>query len=364
MEKFDLKKNYLDSFKTDPRANQKGKLRKKIKENQSYQFVIFGLIICLAEILIVAGILPASYEMAIAQSLIYSIVSIGFCLLLGYSGLASLGTAGFIGVGSYMAYYMMQGIGLDYITTLIATLIVSIIIGVAVGFISLRIEGIYLAIMTLAFSEMIVKLLKTLAATIKITASNITLFWAIPMNTKFVFFLIVVMFVLMTALVANLIKSPTGRAMVAMKSSTSAAQAMGISLMKYRLLAFVISIIYAAVAGVLYMLYYRAVVTATSTLFTLSTSLYILGAVIIGGYKSLWGATAGTFFIYALDTMVLSRIKFFADNPTIIVLLSGVLMIVIVMYYPGGFAQIIFNLRYAYKRRKLEREARYHGKQA
>lgn len=364
MKNFDLKKEYLELQKTDPRANQKISFWQKIKQKQSYQFVVFGLILFLVEFLILAGVLPASYEMAITQAIIYSIVTVGYCLLLGYSGLASLGTAGFVAIGSYTAYYMMQGIGLDYFTTLIVTLIVSIIIGVLVGFISLRIEGIYLAIMTLAFSEMIVKLLKTLAATIKIQANNITLFWVFQLNTRVVYFVIVIMFVFLTVLVANLIQSPTGRAMVAMKSSTSAAQAMGISLMKYRLLAFIISIIYATIAGVLYMLYYRAVVTATSTLFTLATSLYILGAVIIGGYKSLWGVTAGTFFIYALDTMVLSRIAFFAAHPTIVTLLAGVLMIVIVMYYPGGFAQMVFNIRYRAKLKKIEREVKRYGSKA
>ena len=145
-------------------------------------------------------------------------------------------------------------------------------------------------------------------------------------------------------LLFNLINSPTGRAMLAMKNSTSAAQAMGISLMKFRLLSFVISVIFAAVGGVLYMLFIRTITTSTSTLLTLTTSLNILGAVIIGGAKSLWGTTFGVFIIYGLQSMFLSNIPFFRENPAFITMVTGVLIIVVVMFFPGGFAQIVGHL--------------------
>ena len=115
---------------------------------------------------------------------------------------------------------------------------------------------------------------------------------------------------------------------------------MGISLMKFRLLAFVISIIFAGIGGVLYMMFIRTITTSTSTLLTLTTSLNILGAVIIGGAKSLWGTTFGVFIIYGLQAMFLSKIPFFVENPAFIILVTGVLIIVVVMFFPGGFAQI------------------------
>ncbi len=303
------------------------------------QIILFVIILAVIQLLSMAGIVSNSLVFAIGNTLIYAIIAIGFCLLLGYSGLASLGTAGFIGLGAYSAFYVVQEFGMPYIAALLVTLVVSIVIGVVVGFISLRIEGIYLAILTLGLAEIIRNLLMAMRSTIQIEIENVRLF-GLLMDTRGGYFLILLTFAVLFWLTANLINSPAGRAMLAMKNSTSAAQAMGISLMKYRLLAFVISTVFAAIGGLLYMMYVRTMTTATSTLLTLTTSLNILGAVIIGGAKSLWGTTFGVFIIYGIQSMFLSRIPFFIENPAFMTMVTGVLIILVVMFFPGGFAQI------------------------
>jgi branched-chain amino acid transport system permease protein len=133
--------------------------------------------------------------------------------------------------------------------------------------------------------------------------------------------------------------------MQAMKSSTSAAQAMGISLMKYRLFAFVIATLFATISGFFYMIYIKNVEFSQTTLTSLSTSLNILGAVIIGGAKSLWGTLFGAFIVFGLQQIVLVEIPFFAQNPDISVLFTGALMIIICMFFPGGFAEIMLRLK-------------------
>lgn len=307
------------------------------------QILLFTVLMCVLQLLSLAGFISSSFVYALGNTMIYAIIAIGFCLLLGYSGLASLGTAGFIGVGSYVAFYIIQEFGLPYIVALAVTLAVSIAIGVVVGFISLRIEGIYLAILTLGLAEIIRNLLMVIKATVKIDLSNVKLL-GVQISDRGVYFLILFLFAALLCLTSNLIRSPTGRAMLAMKNSTSAAQAMGISLMKFRLLAFVISTVYAAVGGLMYMMFVRNMTTSTSTLLTLTTSLNILGAVIIGGAKSLWGTTFGVFIIYGLQSMFLSKIPFFVENPAFITMVTGVLIILVVMFFPGGFAQIVSSL--------------------
>ena len=157
----------------------------------------------------------------------------------------------------------------------------------------------------------------------------------------------------------NLMNSPTGRAMLAMKNSTSAAQAFGVSLLKYRLLSFIISIIYSVIAGVMFMLSEKFV-SHSSAQFALGTSLNILAIVIIGGMKSIWGAIFGTFLIYGIESMFLINIPFFRENPDFIALLSGVLVILVVMFYPGGVSQLMLEikLKIAKVRTKI-REAKY-----
>lgn len=316
----------------------KNKIQMLLK-NPLSQIIIFAAVMVVLQLLSMAGLIPNSFVYALGNTMIYAISAIGFCLLLGYSGLASLGTAGFIGVGAYAAFYVMQQFGLPYIVALVITLAVSIVIGVVVGFISLRIEGIYLAILTLGLSEIIRNLLMAVRSSIKIDLENAKLF-GMQLDDRGGYFLILITFAVLMWLTANLINSPTGRAMLAMKNSTSAAQAMGISLMKFRLLAFVIATVFAAVAGLLYMIFVRTMTTATSTLLTLTTSLNILGAVIIGGAKSLWGTSFGVFIIYGIQSMFLSKIAFFQKNPAFITMLTGVLIILVVMFFPGGFAQI------------------------
>lgn len=316
-------------------------------KNPLVQFGLLGIVLIVILLLSEVGAIPSSLSEAFGYVMIYSIASIGFCLLLGYSGLASLGTAGFIGIGALLTYYGMQQWGITLLPTLIIAGVVSIVLGVVIGFVSLRIEGIYLAIMTLCLSEALVRLLKALeGGTITVRAGSIT-FFGLVLSHEIVFVVVALVLVALLVFTANLIKSPTGRAMQAMKSSTSAAQAMGISLMKYRLLAFVIATLFATVCGFFYMLFIRSMTMTTSTVITLSMSLNILGAVIIGGFKSLWGTLFGTFFVFGLQTTVLSKIEFFQTNPAVTVLFTGILMVVIVMFFPGGFAEIVLRIRIA-----------------
>lgn len=340
---------------------------KKALKNPLGQYILFGIILIVLQTISTIGseigvkLIPVSFMSALGSTLIYSIVSLGFCLLLGYSGLASLGTAGFIGIGAYCAYFCFQEWNLPYIVAILLTLIISIIIGIFVGFISLRIEGIYLAIITLGLSEILRYALQTIRATININLSNVTLF-GLKVDKFVVYYIIVLLLFALMWITNNLINSPTGRAMLAMKNSTSAAQAYGISLMKYRLLAFVLSTIYAALAGIMYMMYIRSVSTSMSALFKLTTSLNILGAVIIGGAKSIWGVLAGTFLVYGLNSMFLQDIEFFRDNPTLITLLTGLLIILVVMFYPGGLAQLFVMVKGKITKSINKRREKKYGK--
>ena len=172
-----------------------------------------------------------------------------------------------------------------------------------------------------------------------------------------------VLLVIVMMLTHNLIVSPTGRAMLAMKNSTAAAQAMGISLMKYRLLAFVICTVYAVLSGMMLMITIRsAMATDASGFYALITSLNILAAVIIGGYRSIWGAVFGTFIMYGLQTMLLNRIPFLQENPVIITFVSGILVVLVVMFYPGGVAQLVQESRMKLRKRRMARKEEKYGK--
>lgn len=317
---------------------------------------LFGFIILIVALLCVQlvfmyteGIISLTVSKAIAQTLIYAIVGMGFSILLGYAGLASLGTAGFIGLGSYIAGNMLKMIPLPlpYIVVLGAVILVGIILGGIVGFISLRIEGMYLAIITLGLSEILLELFKTPNPFTGGASGLKSVPWAkigifLEMNREKMFFLILFVMFVMIVLTINIINSPTGRAMLAMKNSSSAAQSMGISILKYRLLAFILATIYAMIGGALYVTYIRASNTSS---WTLALSLNVLAAVIIGGSRSVWGVMMGTFVIFGLDLAVLKNIAFFNKYPGSSAIFSGILIVLIVMFYPGGLIRLFTDIK-------------------
>ena len=338
---------------------------KRIITAPALKYILFGVL------LMVIGYVSTnvytkiySWQSALATTFAYAIAAIGFCLLMGYSGLASLGTGGFIGIGTYAVHFVMAESGMNFIVAVLVAIAISVVIGLIVGFISLRIEGIYLCILTLALSEILRNFYIAIKSTVSIStlmSKNKILIITEPIKRTERLYLVAICLVVIMILTHNLINSPTGRAMLAMKNSTAAAQAMGISLMKYRLLAFVLCTAYAAFAGTLIMITMLTVdATEANGVYSLLTSLNILAAVIIGGYKSIWGAVFGAFVMYGMETVLFQNIPFFAENPVVITLISGVLVILVVMFYPGGLAQLLMELKGKIKKLRIKiREAKY-----
>ena len=342
-----LNKDYALLGKTPPKDDRFTKAVKALFFNPIGHYILFGVICCLVAYLatekIIPDIIPYSLQSSLAISFSFAIAAIGFCLLMGYSGLASLGTGGFIGIGSYAVHYVMNEAGLSLPIAIIVALVVAAIIGVVVGFISLRIEGIYLVILTLGLSEILRNVYMVVEDKIKV--KNFELFGMV-IKKQHSLYIIAVILVIIMIVTHNIINSPTGRAMLAMKNSTAAAQAMGISLIKYRLLAFVICTMYASLSGVMIMITIRSIQASNASgYYALITSLNILAAVIIGGFKSIWGAVFGAFVMYGMQTAILQDIPFFAENPEFITFISGALVIIVVMFFPGGLAQLILELK-------------------
>ncbi len=283
---------------------------------------------------------------ALMTTMAYSISAIGFCLLMGYSGLASLGTGGFIGIGTYAIHYLVIEGNLMFMEAVLVSIAVAVVIGTIVGFISLRIEGIYLVILTLGLSEILRALYGALEDTI--TLYFRPLIFGVQITRFKALYVVVAVLSIVLLITNNLIKSPTGRAMLAMKNSTAAAQAMGISLMKYRLFAFIICTVYAALSGSMLLLVLNSASAQEGQTYALITSLNILAAVIIGGYKSIWGAIFGCFVMFGMQSAVLSNLKFLSADA--INFVAGILVILIVMFFPGGFAQLLTELKYKLKK--------------
>ena len=340
-----------------------------LRKNPWIFYALFALVLVALNELAYYGLIKTTFVSAISSTLIYCIIAIGFCLLLGYSALASLGTAGFFCLGANIAYLSLVKWDNSILATFVIAILIAIAVGVVVGYISLRIEGIYLAIVTLGIAQIIVEVFKAVNGdSLKVKREHITWFNAeYVKGAEFdprltgdeIYWMMIARLFVLIIITHNLMNSPTGRAMLAMKNSTSAAQAFGVSLLKYRLLSFIISIVFAVIAGVMFMLSEKFV-SHSSTQFALGTSLNILAIVIIGGTKSIWGAIFGTFMIYGIESMFLINIPFFRDNPDFIDMLSGVVVILVVMFYPGGLSQLVLEIKLKLSQLRVKiREAKY-----
>lgn len=312
-----------------------------LKKNQNLSYLIFGVVLCTLPLWIELGILKNSYLTLIGSVLIYSVAAIGLNLLLGWSGLISLGTAGFMGLGAYIAAYVTVNLKLPFEVSLLLGLAIPLVIGVLVGLISLRIEGLYLAIATLSVSEILRKSFEELGwFTNGFSGKSAVypkLLGFITLDKYTTYILLVFFLIAVMILVNNLINGQMGRALNAMRGSEAAAQAMGVNLLKYRLVAFALATSLAALSGVLYMSFIKYTYPAT---WTLGMSLNILAVIIIGGVRNLYGTVLGAFVVFAMPDLFLKQIPYFGTMPGFAYIVNGILIILVILFYPRGLIYI------------------------
>lgn len=314
------------------------KTKTNILKNPHIQFVIFGITLCFIPTLASMGIIKASYVTIIGGTLIYAIAALGFNILLGYSGLITLGTAGFMGLSAYISAYVTVNMKLPFEVALILAIVIPTLIGILVGLVSLKIEGIYLAIATLCVSEILRKTFEELEFFTNgfsgKSASYPQLLGFLKLNKTTTYYFIVLVLIIIMLLTYNMMNGQLGRALNAMRGSEAASQAMGVNLLKYRLVAFALATIYASVAGVLYVHFIRFSYPST---WTLKLSLDFMAMVVIGGLRSIYGTVLGAFIVFAVPDMFLKEIPYFSQLSYVF---NGVLIILVIMFYPNGLIYI------------------------
>jgi len=236
--------------------------------------------------------------------LIYSVVGLGLMLLAGFTGLFSIGHAAFLGVGAYTQAVLCNA-GWPFPLSLAAAGLLSALVGVVVGLPALRVKGIYLGIATLSFGFIVEEVL---ARWESVTGGNAgmhvkapSLFsWKLDSNVEF-YFLCLAVVLLATLGIVNLLRSPTGRAFVAIRDSEVSAQSMGIHLARYKTLSFALS---AALAGLGGALYAHKIQFLSPDQFNIVQSIDLLLMVVIGGLGSVHGAFLGAIFLITMPQLI------------------------------------------------------------
>jgi branched-chain amino acid transport system permease protein len=307
-------------------------------------FILFGIVLALIPGLAqYTSFVRSSTIVTIGGTLIFAIAALGLNILLGYSGLISLGTAGFMGLAAYLSAYLTADMGLPFELSLIISILIPTLIGVLVGLISLKIEGMYLAIATLAVSEILRKSFEEFQVITNgfsgKSASFPRLLGFMQLDRAQTYYLIVFILIIVMLLTYNMMNGQVGRAFNAMRGSESAASAMGVYSLKYRLIAFALATIFASLAGILYVHFVRFSYPST---WNLKLSLDFLAMIVIGGLRSIYGTVLGAFIVFAIPDLFLKQIPFFNQ---ISYVLNGVLIIVVIMFYPNGLISLGYDIK-------------------
>ena len=274
--------------------------------------IILGLVI--AGLLVLVNSTNASSSMlasVLQLGAIYALAAVSMNLLNGFTGLFSLGQAGFMAIGAYtlgiltipvssrsMVYYL-YGIAPALQNVYLPTPVAVIVAGLAaaafaaiIGVPLLRLRSDYFAIATLGFSE-IVRILIGSSPLVKVTNGSLGLKMVPGFSSFFTPFVVVALCI---AVIALLINSSYGRAFKAIREDEVAAQAMGINLTKHKLMAFVISSFFAGIAGALLAKFLGAITPST---FPIMLTYNILLIVVIGGIGSITGSVIASFLVIA-----------------------------------------------------------------
>ncbi|HVZ45002.1 MAG TPA: branched-chain amino acid ABC transporter permease [Ramlibacter sp.] len=272
--------------------------------------------------------------------LIYSVVGLGLMLLAGFTGLFSIGHAAFLGVGAYTEA-VLAARGMPFPVSLLFAGVLSAGVGTIVGLPALRVKGIYLGIATLSFGFIVVEVL---ARWESVTGGNAGMTvrkpgafgWTVESATGF-YYLCLAVAVLATLAILNLLRSPTGRAFVAIRDCEISAQSMGIHLARYKTLSFALSAAFAGIGGALYA---HKLTFISPDQFDIAQSIDLLLMVVIGGLGSVHGAFLGAGFLIAMPQLI-SQVKDYlppavGQAPGLQSVVFGAVLIAFVLFEPLG----------------------------
>lgn len=302
---------------------------KKLQSSARSNAVTYGIVIAafvLIQILNATGHLSNSLRGQLVPICVYICLAISLNLTVGILGELSLGHAGFMSIGAFsgivVAMSLQSAIPSGPVRLLLAIIvggIMAAIAGVIVGVPVLRLQGDYLAIVTLAFGEIIKNVLNNLYVGVDPNGLHMSMKDAASLNmqngmilingpmgatgvTKLSTFLAGFLLILFTLFVVlNLIRSRTGRAIMAIRDNRIAAESVGLNITKYKLMAFVISAALAGMAGALYGMNYS---TIAPQKFDFNTSILILVFVVLGGMGNIRGSIIAAAILTVLPELL------------------------------------------------------------
>ena len=321
---------------------------KKIKWKRYLNYIAVSFALILFSTLSLTGSLKSSTLYLLEKMGIAILLSVSLGLVVGFLGELSLGHAGFMCVGAYIggktSALLASGFVGDGIVNLLISVVVGALAAAALGFVvglpALRLKGDYLAIVTLAFCEIV----KTVFQNSSTKSFGGPIGLRTPRFDKDYLFIIIFAFILIClAVMQNFIRSKHGRAITAIRDNEIAARATGINVTKYKLSAFIISAAFAGVAGVMYSF---ANSTVAPTVFDYNYSIEILVMVVLGGMGNVTGGMISAAVITFLNVKLTTLLT---GDSAVLKNLVYALILVLIVIYNNAPALKFFRERYNVK---------------
>ncbi len=308
---------------------------------QTRDWVPVGLVALIALTLPFWFPLIGGYEGLDTKIMIWALFALGFDLLLGYTGYLSFGHAAFFGVSAYATGLMLLHVTSDIIPAMLVAVAVTILLALAIGFMILRRTGIYFAILTLAFAEMLYRAALSIFSGFTggdngLTGIPTPTLLGEPMHGLKIYYLAAAFVIVGFYIARRITRSPFGIMMRAIKSNQQRLQYTGINVAGYKLCTFVISAIYGGIAGSLMVIYEPYVATI---FLHWSTSGEVVIMSVIGGVGTLFGPMIGAGFMMYFENVASAAI----GEQWLLIL--GVIFVVVVVFLPGGVVEGYHRLR-------------------
>ena len=313
-------------------------------------------IIAFVVLAVVVAVLPSFVSAFRAQQLayvgVYLVALIGLNILTGYTGQISLGHGAFMAVGGYTTAILMTDHGVKDVWTIPLAALVAGVVGFLFGIPALRLSGLYLALATFAIAVSMPAVIKrfegftgggsgiNLFGTPELTASltPVTILGQELVFNDWIYYLSWTTALIGYVIAWLLLRGRTGRALRAVRDSETAAQSSGVSLPRYKTLAFGVSAAYAGAAGALFAISTTFVNPDT---FPVALSILLLVGVVVGGLGSLVGLIAGAIFIQFLPIWS-QEVSQSPGAPSVV---SGLVLIALMFVLPMGVAGLVGRLR-------------------
>lgn len=298
--------------------------------------------------------LIGGYQALATKIVIWALFALGFDILLGFTGFLSFGHAAFFGTAAYTTGLMLKHFTADIIPVLLVSVGVTMVLAVVIGFLTLRRSGIYFSILTLAFGEMLWAAVLSIFSDWTggdngLTMTTDPVLLGLPMEGLNVFYVCAAILLVGYAAARQIRRSPFGLMLRSIKENPMRLEYTGVNVMAYKMMAFIISGLYAALAGSLMVIYEPYVATAYMH-WTTSGEVVIMA--VIGGVNTLIGPMLGALFMLYFENVVQGLLGAQWH------LVLGIIFVLIVIFMPGGFVEMARRLRGAVGARSGKRHAR------